>query len=331
MSKEKDSWKTILKVLIPVAAIAAIGFFLAFVVLDKQSPEPTIVEPEDEQWYPFLAGNNRDPFYDPAQRALKDFAATYGVKTSFEGPMDLNLTSQMTTFEQLCNDPRVSGVYYYPMDFNAAEIYIKDCKEKGKPVVIGAADSPFKTRAGFIGVSDEVFGSQAGMWAEELTKCDGKVGTIALVQANTDARIKAFGKYLSTACPDLKQAERVTHDGSAASASAALDAYLVANPDLTLVYFADGSGGQQAAFWKDKQADPNFKTMFLATDSPPLTLQAVKDGIFIGTVAQDTYIETWWAMLMLYSLHNGKGVPDIMYLPVNRIDQSNVDQFMPAQ
>lgn len=299
---------------------------------DLTTPTATVAPATEEAkpWYPFLAGNNSDPFYAPAQNALRDFAALYGVKTSFEGPMDLNLSEQMKTFEQLCNDPRVTGIYYYPMDFAAAEVKIKECKALGKPVVIGAADSPIvgTQRAAFIGVSDQVFGTQAGQWAEQLTECKGKVGMIALVQTNTDARIKAFSDYLTAACPDLKQAERITHDGSAASATAALDSYLVANPDMTLIYFADGSGGQQAQNWKDKQADPNFKTMFLATDSPPLTLQAVKDGIFIGTVAQDTYIETWWAMLMLDALHNGKGVPDTMYLPVNRISKENVDQFM---
>jgi ABC-type sugar transport system substrate-binding protein len=128
-------------------------------------------------------------------------------------------------------------------------------------------------------------------------------------------------------CPEVQFAERITHDGSVASATAALDAYLVANPDLALIYFADGSGGQQAQNWKEKQA-AGLKTMFLATDSPPLTLQAVKDGIFVGTVAQDTWIEEYWGVMLLDALNHGIKVPDTVYLGVNRISQDNVDEFL---
>ena len=45
---------------------------------------------------------------------------------------------------------------------------------------------------------------------------------------------------------------------------------MVANPDLTLLWWADGDAGGQAKIWKDIQAN-GVKTIFLATDMPPTT------------------------------------------------------------
>jgi ABC-type sugar transport system substrate-binding protein len=236
----------------------------------------------------------------------------------------------MRVMEELIASPETKGIFWYPMDFNAGEPFIQQAKAKGIPFVIGAADSPFKTRDAFIGVNDEIFGVQAGAWAAELIGCQGKVGTMALVQQNTDARIAAFTEYIKNTCPDVAHAERVSHDGSVASATSTLDAYLVAHPDMSLLYFADGSGGQQAQNWSEKQAQ-GLETMFLATDSPPLTLQGVKDGIFIGTVAQNTYVEAYWGVMLLDALARGVKVPDTIYLGVDRISADNVDEFLPEE
>jgi ABC-type sugar transport system substrate-binding protein len=280
-----------------------------------------------EGTYYFLAGNNADPFYKPGVKGFKDAGDLVGMKTAFVGPMDLNVAEQMKTFEQLVNAPDTAGIFWYPMDFVQGEVYIKEAKEKGIPIVIGAADSPNKTRDAFIGVNDQIFGTAAGAWAAELTNCQGKVGAIALVQANTDARIAAYYDYLKQMCPDMKFADRISHDGSPASATTALDAYLAANPDLSLIYFADGSGGQQGQNWLDKQAQ-GVKTMLLVTDTTDLALQGVKDGAFVGVLGQDTYTEEYWGVMLLDAINKGVPVPDTLYLAANRVDKGNVDAFI---
>jgi len=307
-----------------------LGVFLAGCALLTETtptPQPEKTGRKREGTYYFLAGNNADPFYKPGLEGFQAAAEKVGMEWKFVGPMDLNKNEQMRVFEQLVSAPDTAGIFWYPMDFNAGEVFIKMAKEKGIPLVIGAADSPFKTRDAFIGVNDEIFGTAAGAWAQELTGCKGKVGAIALVQANTDARIAAYFKYLKEMCPEMGFAERVTHDGSVASATAALEAYLIANPDLSLIYFADGSGAQQAQIWKEKQA-VGLKTMFLATDATPLALQAVKDGIFVGTIGQDTYVEEYWGVMLLDALNRGIRVPDTLYLAASKIDKSNVDEYI---
>lgn len=277
--------------------------------------------------YYFLAGNNSDPFYIPGVAGFEAAGKAVGMKTSFVGPMDLNTTEQMKTFEQLVASPETAGIFWYPMDFNQGEIHIKEAKKKGIPMVIGAADSPYKTRDAFIGYDNLVLGKQAAEWAATLIGCKGSVGTMSNDGPNLLERTSSFSEHIKTLCPDVVVHERASHDGSATSGAGAIETYLVAYPDLSLLWFADGAAGQQAQLWKDKQAT-GLKTLFLATDMPPITLDAVKEGIFIGSVGQDTYTEEYWGVLLLDALNKGQRVPDTIYLSIIRIDLSNVDQFI---
>ena len=309
-------------------------FMLTMVMLAgcaSKVPSPTAIAPPqptaETGTYYFLAANNSDPFYIPGVQGFTEAGKELGVKTEFVGPMDLSLAAQMKTFEELVANPDTKGIFWYPMDFNAGEPYVKEAEDKGIPVIIGAADSPYKTRSAFIGYNNTVLGQQAGAWVAKLTNCQGSVGSISVIGPNLEERKTGFYAYLAQVCPDMKLVDPVTHDGSAANATAVLQAYMVANPDLTLLWFCDGGAGQQVQTWKDMQAS-GTKTMFLAMDMPPATLDAVKSGIFTATVAQDTKTEEYYGMKLLYDAAHGKRIPDTIYLSAILINQSNVDEFI---
>jgi ABC-type sugar transport system substrate-binding protein len=286
-----------------------------------------VPKPEREGIFYFLAANNSDPFYIPGVKGLTDAGMAVGMKTEFVGPMEASTTEQMKTFEELIASPLTKGIFWYAMDFNVGQPLVEAAMAKGIPVVIGAADSPFKTRNAFVGYNNTVLGIQAAQWANNLIGCKGTVGTIAINGVNLDERTAAFNAYFKANCPDVKVIERVTHDGSAASEAVVLEAYLVAHPDLTLLWWADGAAGNQAQIWKEKLAQ-GVKILFLATDMPPATLQAVKDGIFVGSVGQDTYTEAYISIIMLDLLSKGFRVPDTMFLSAILVDKNNVDLYL---
>ena len=93
------------------------------------------------------------------------------------------------------------------------------------------------------------------------------------------------------------------------------------------VRFEDGTSSQMVQNWKDKQAQ-GIKTLFLAMDMPPSTLEAVKDGVYVGSVGQDTYTEAFWGVMLLDALGKGQRVPDTLYLSVIMVDKDNVDQYI---
>ena len=324
MKFEDTNWKSALVFVLIVTLLVG-----CMATVSKQQPAPQEQPAVAQQsgTYYFLAANNSDPFYIPGVKGFEAAGKAVGMKTEFVGPMDANAAAQMKTFEELVANPDTKGIFWYAADFNAGEPIVKDAVSKGIPVVIGAADSPFKTRNAFVGYNNTILGNQAAEWAAKLIDCKGEVGTIAINGANLEERTKAFNAHIVELCPDVKVYERASHDGSAASASATIDAYLVAHPDLTLLWFADGGAGQQVQLWKDKQAQ-GVKTLFLAMDMPPATLQAVKDGVFVGSVGQDTFTEEYWGVLLLDALNKGQRVPDTLYLSAILVDKNNVDQYI---
>lgn len=300
----------------------------------KATPEPTavvpvVVEPTQRPGaYYFLAANNADPFYIPGVKGMEEAGKLVGMKTEFVGPMDLNIAAQLKTFEELVASPNTKGILWYPSDFAIGEEIIAAAHEKGIPVIIGALDSPYKGRDAFVGYDNTVLGTQAGAWAAKLIDCKGSVGTIGIQSGpNVPERIAGFENYIRSVCPDVTIIPQVTHDGSEANEAATLEAYMIANPDLTLLWWADGAAGIQAQLWKEKQ-ELGVKTMFLATDMPPATLQAVKDGVFVGSVGQDTYTEEFISIIMLDLLSKGYRVPDTMYLSTILVDKDNVDEYI---
>lgn len=310
-----------------IFAFMLVMVMLAGCAAKINTPEATSPPAQDTGVYYFLAANNSDPFYIPGVQGFTDAGKALGVKTEFVGPMDLSLAAQMSTFEQLISNPTTKGIFWYPMDFNAGEPYVQAAVDKHIAMVIGAADSPFKTRNAFIGYDNTVLGQQAGAWVVKLTNCEGSVGVVSVIGPNLEQRKAGFYAYLAQVCPKLTLVDPVTHDGSAANATAVLQAYMIAHPDLTLLWFCDGGSGQQVQTWKDIQAGGS-KTMFLAMDMPPATLAAVKDGTYIGSVGQNTYLEEYYGMIYLYNIAHGLGAPDTSYMSAVLIDKTNVDQWI---
>src|SRR5512144_3420869 len=102
--------------------------------------------------------------------------------------------------------------------------------------------------------------------------------------------METFEKKIKDHCPDETVYHMGMYDGSALGAAATLDAYTVAHPDLSLLWFADGASGQTVGPWREKQ-QAGLKTLFLGTDIPDAALDAVKTGAWIGTMGQDTAAE----------------------------------------
>lgn len=275
----------------------------------------------------FLAGNNRDPFYVPGVKGLMDAAAAVNMKAEFVGPMDANLAEHIAIFEQLNASSNTAGIMLYAWDPDAQAPLIQEAVDKGIPLVIGAADSPLKIRDAFVGYDNTILGQQAGAWIADLLGGHGVVGSVGINGYNVTERQEGMKSYLEANYPGITVIERTSHDGSAESGIKTLDAYLIANPDLDLLWWADGLAGQMAQPWKERQ-EAGAKTLFLGTDMPNATLQAVKDGVFVGSVGQDTYTEAYWCILALNELRLGRRVPDSLYLSALLVDQGNVDLYL---
>lgn len=301
------------------------------VVVGCGDKEATVAPPpettESQQVYYFLASNMKDAFYIPSIKGFTQAGVDLGIKTEIAGPMEYSLSELLKTFEALVAKPTTAGIYFVGMDVLSGEPMIKAAQAKGIPVVVGMADTQGRARDAFIGYDNVMLGNAAGEWIAELTDCKGVVGAIGNPGATVIIRTDAMLAYLAERCPDIKTVPFVSAEPTMASGVATLEAYLVANPDMTLFWYADGVSGLLAPYWEDRQ-ELGSEVMFLATDMPPAALQAVKDGVFVGTVGQDTYSEEYFGLQILYHASQGKRVPDSSFMAPILVDKLNVDQFI---
>jgi len=280
--------------------------------------------------YSWLAANNSNPFYVPGLEGWSAAAKELGVKVDFVGPLEPNLAEQIKTLDQLVSSPNTCGVFWYAMDFTAGEPLVKEAEAKGITIIIGNTDSPFKTRSGFVGTDNAGFGIEAATYAAKVINCKGSVGSIGNPGAGVSLRMDAFNKQIKVLCPDVTVVESGMFDGSVQAAATLLDSYTSAHPDLTLLWWSEGAAGQMVQPWKEK-VQAGLKTLFLATDMPPATLQAVKDGTFVGTMGQDTFSEEWIGLHMLYNKQHGLPVPDSAFPRTLTITKDNVDKWIPKK
>ena len=288
------------------------------------TPTPAAA-PVDTGKYYFLAGNNADPFYVPGVAGFMEAAKQLGVKAEFVGPQDASMQGQIDTWNTLLASPDTKGIFLYAFDYAAEEPLVKETVAKGIPLVFGAADSPYRNRDAFIGYDNSLLGTIAADYAMKMCPTCTTFGSIGMTGTNVMERRVAFEKRLIEAGKTVYATS--TNDGSTDGRIKSLDSYLAAHPDMGLLWFADGGAGLMTQPFKEKQ-QAGLKTLFLATDMPDNTLQAVKDGVFVGTVGQDTKTEARTGMTMLYELSQGRRVPDTMYLNALLIDKSNVDEFL---
>ena len=316
-------WKIVAIVAVVVALVAVGGGVFFGTRSTAVTPAATVADKAGK--YYFLAGNNADPFYVPGVAGFKDAAKQLGVQAEFVGPMDNSMQGQIDTWNTLLASPDTKGIFLYAFDYKAEEPLVKETIAKGIPLVFGAADSPDRNRNAFIGYDNTLLGTIAADYAMKLCPECTTFGSIGVNGANVIERRAAFEKRLKDAGKTVY--ETLSNDASADGRVKSLDAYMVAHPDLGLLWFADGGAGLMAQPFKEKQ-QAGSKTLFLATDMPDNTLQAVKDGVFVGSVGQDTRTEAAFAMRMLYALSQGERVPDTVFLNTINVDKSNVDQYL---
>ena len=294
--------------------------------------EPTavpVVDPLEGKTFYWLAANISNAFYVPGLKGWEAAAEELDVNVEFVGPLEPNLAEQTATLEQLVADPNTAGILFYAMDFNAAEPLVAEAVEKGIAFQMANTDSPFTTRSGFVGTDHVQMGKAAAGYAAKVLDCKGSVGSVGNNSVVVPRRMEAFNEQIKVLCPDITVYESSMYDGSALAAVSTVDAYMVAHPDLGLLWFADGAANNTIGPWQER-IEAGTKTLFLGSDMPPAALEAVKDGTWIGSMGQDTFAEEYWGLQMMVAKALGKSIPDSIYVASLVVTKDNVDQYITA-
>ena len=198
------------------------------------------------------------------------------------------------------------------------------------PLFTTDSDAPQSDRIAYLGSSNTAAGIQAGEIAVKAMPDGGKcMGFVGFLGAdNAIERIAGFRQAVEGKGIELVDVRG--DDVDFARARANVDDVLAANPDIDcMVGFYSYNPPK---IYESLQANGKLgEVTVIAFDEDPITLGAVREGSFAGTVVQDPYQWGYQGMHLMADYLEGdkSGVPadGLIIVPTKIIDQSNVDAF----
>jgi ribose transport system substrate-binding protein len=198
------------------------------------------------------------------------------------------------------------------------------------PLFTTDSDAPQSDRIAYIGSSNTDAGVQAGELAVKALPDGGKcMGFVGLLGAdNAVERIAGFRQAVEGSGIELIDVRGDEIDFARARSN--VDDVLVANPEVNcMVGFY--SYNPPKIYEALQAAGKLGEITVIAFDEDPITLGAVRNGDFAGTVVQQPFEWGYQGMkLMAQYLEGDKSmVPDdgLIIIPTKIIDKSNVDEF----
>jgi len=198
------------------------------------------------------------------------------------------------------------------------------------PLFTTDSDAPDSNRIAYIGSSNTDAGKQAGEIALKALPDGGKcMGFVGLPGAdNARERIEGMKEAIKGSKIELVDVRGDDIDQTRAKRN--VEDTLAANPDINcMVGFY--SYNPPRIYEVLKEAGKLGQITVIAFDEDPITLGAVREGTFAGTVVQQPYEWGYQGMkLMAKFLEGDKSViPDnkLIIVPTKIIDKANVDAF----
>ncbi|MGF1619232.1 MAG: sugar-binding protein [Rhodomicrobiaceae bacterium] len=198
------------------------------------------------------------------------------------------------------------------------------------PLFTTDSDAPQSDRIAYIGSSNTDAGVQAGEIAVKALPDGGKcMGFVGFIGAdNAVERIDGFKKAVEGKGIELVDVR--ADDVDFARARSNVDDVLAANPDINcMVGFY--SYNPPKIYEALQAAGKLGEITVIAFDEDPITLGAIREGHFAGTVVQQPYEWGYQGMkLMAKYLEGDKSdVPEngLIIVPTKVIDKGNVDEF----
>lgn len=198
------------------------------------------------------------------------------------------------------------------------------------PLFTTDSDAPDSDRIAYLGSSNTDAGIQAGEIAVAALPDGGKcMGFVGFLGAdNAVERIAGFREAVEGSGIELVDVRG--DDVDFARARSNVDDVLAAMPEIDcMVGFY--SYNPPKIYEALQAAGKVGEITVIAFDEDPITLGAVREGHFAGTVVQDPYQWGYQGMLLMADYLEGdtSGVPadGLIIVPTKVIDQSNVDAF----
>ena len=292
--------------------------------------------------YYMVSANIQVPYWQAARAGFLQAAAQMKVKAEFIGPDTYDPKAQQLAFEKLLQT-KPSGILVSPANPELMRGDIDAAIAAGIPVITIDSDSPDSKRLLFIGTNNY----EAGVMAAKVAvgQMRGKVNLMMFTmpgQANLDDRLRGYRDVFAS-YPGMKIVSVVDIHGDPRVAFDATEQIIGKKQKVDGFICLEALAGKEVANVLDRY-HVTGKTV-VAMDTDPDTLQWIKKGVIVATVAQKPYTMAYVGLKTLDDLHHHRlrslqqnwaedpfsPLPAFVDTGATLIDKNNVDAFLTAE
>lgn len=292
--------------------------------------------------YYMVSANIQVPYWQAARAGFLQAAAQMKVKAEFIGPDTYDPKAQQLAFEKLLQT-KPSGILVSPANPELMRGDIDAAIAAGIPVITIDSDSPDSKRLLFISTNNYEAGVMAAKVAVGQMRGKGNLMMFTMPgQANLDDRLRGYRDVFAS-YPGMKIVSVVDIHGDPRVAFDATEQIIGKKQKVDGFICLEALAGKEVANVLDRY-HVTGKTV-VAMDTDPDTLQWIKKGVIVATVAQKPYTMAYVGLKTLDDLHHHRlrslqqnwaedpfsPLPAFVDTGATLIDKNNVDAFLTAE
>ncbi|HBY58621.1 MAG TPA: sugar ABC transporter substrate-binding protein [Solibacterales bacterium] len=316
------------------AALLTTAALLGLSACSKERHSPA------EQYY-LVTANKKLLYWKGAAAGLADVAKQLGVQAEMVGPDNYAPQEEVAAFRRaVAKNP--AGILVSAADPNLLKDEIDAAIAKGIPVVTMDADTPGSKRLTFIGTNNYQAGQMGGRVAVKALSGKGNVVFYTMPgQANLDERLDGYKSILAES-PGIKIQQVVDVKGDPRIAFDTTKELIAKEPSPDAFVCLEASSCEEVADVLTRENKTGKVVIAMDTDAG--TLEWIKKGAIVATIAQKPYSMAFYGVKVLADLHYYKPsplgqdwsrisrapVPHFIDTGATLVDKSNVEQFIQA-
>jgi ribose transport system substrate-binding protein len=298
---------------------------------------------DPKERYFLVCINAKIPYWQMAAAGLNQAASQMKVRADVAGPDNYDPKAQQQEFQRVLHlNP--SGILVSPADAEILKNEINSAIAKGIPVITIDADSPASQRLLYIGTNNYQAGIMGGKKLAEVMKGKGNVVVFTMPeQTNLKERLNGYQSVLAEH-PQMKISEIVDIKGDSGLAFDKTKELLDKNPAQVDAFVClEATAAKDVALALSRKGVKD--KIIIAMDTDQGTLEGVKNGVIVATIAQKPFTMTYYGLKMLDDLYHHKlpslqtnwsqdpfsVIPSIVDTGATLVDRNNVEEFIKAQ
>jgi len=265
------------------------------------------------------------------------------VRAEFTGPNSYDEKAQVAEFQKAVRQ-KASGILVSPADPALMKPEIDAAIAAGIPVLTLDSDSPASRRLLFVGTNNYQAGVMGGEVAVKHLKSKGDIMVFTMPnQANLKERLDGY-KSVFASHPQIKIVEVVDiHGDSRIAFDKTMEVVDKGIPKVDAFVCLEASSGKEVAEVVNRK---NAKDkIVVAMDTDEETLEWIRKGVIVATIAQKPFTMAFFGLKMLDDLHHQQTstqgspaaqdpfaiLPRFVDTGATLVDKSNLDEFVKAR